>query len=634
LICWLVRIDAACGQPNTDVVSQAEDAFGERVGTEQLGLYSETQVRGFSLQSAGNYRIDGHYFVRAAQLPDSVLDGVSIQVGTSALRTDFPAPAGVVGLRLKKSPGSGVGAETGLRKYKTPFVQVDAFHVSEGGALSVAGGAYASSDSNFGDGTQGNEYNIGAVPQWRVGGLTVTGLASGSRRRYNGDYRFISAFDGLPPTLDGSDLFGPPWAQFATTAINAGLALDYSTMRGWQVRASSFLSEYDEPAADFTVLTTDATLRARATTSLIQQQRSRSLSNELSTGRRFALWGMANRLYAVVRHRQSDSVSTAGESFDLGVVDLRRPLYGPRPELGGSAIYRDTGVNQLTAGIGWELQATQKLQARLGVQHSSYEKMVASAGASDSTKESPWLLDAALIGAIDDSWLAYGSFTRGLQEQGVAPRNAVNRNEVLPVVQAQQIELGIKGRIANAMSLVAAVFAISKPTAGFDNTGRFGMVGDIRHRGFEVSLSGTPVAHISIAAGVMALEPELSSPLVATGQLAARPVGVQKVAAQLTSTYEVASISGLSVDVQLNHAGDRVASVDGRLRTPARTTLNLGARYQFRLDRFPLVLRLRVQNATDENDWTAETSGLLSREPARTYMFSISASGLRDSPQG
>src|SRR5688572_2291063 len=76
----LVLMETAHGQVNTSVITQAQDAFGERIGTEQLGLYSESQVRGFSLQSAGIYRIDNHYFVRAAQLPDSVLDGVSIHV--------------------------------------------------------------------------------------------------------------------------------------------------------------------------------------------------------------------------------------------------------------------------------------------------------------------------------------------------------------------------------------------------------------------------------------------------------------------------------------------------------------------------------------------------------------------------
>lgn len=89
------------------------------------------------------------------------------------------------------------------------------------------------------------------------------------------------------------------------------------------------------------------------------------------------------------------------------------------------------------------------------------------------------------------------------------------------------------------------------------------------------------------------------------------------------------SIPGVSLDAQVNYAGDRLASFDGTLRTPARTTVNLGARYRFTIKGFPAVLRLRIQNATGVHDWFAEPSGLLSREQARTYMLSLAMTSVR-----
>ncbi|HEY6917541.1 MAG TPA: hypothetical protein VI381_07865, partial [Allosphingosinicella sp.] len=50
----------------------ASDAFGVRIGVERIGLYTETEVRGLSLQVSGNYRLDGAYFVRAGNLVDPV----------------------------------------------------------------------------------------------------------------------------------------------------------------------------------------------------------------------------------------------------------------------------------------------------------------------------------------------------------------------------------------------------------------------------------------------------------------------------------------------------------------------------------------------------------------------------------
>src|SRR5687768_10283352 len=61
----------AAAQDNA--VSSAADAFGERAGIEQSGLYTESQVRGFDLNDSGAYRIDDAYFSRAGPPDDTVL---------------------------------------------------------------------------------------------------------------------------------------------------------------------------------------------------------------------------------------------------------------------------------------------------------------------------------------------------------------------------------------------------------------------------------------------------------------------------------------------------------------------------------------------------------------------------------
>src|SRR5687767_12637746 len=73
-----VPIAGAFAQSSTNVATVAVDAFGERVGSEQIGLYSEQAVRGFSLQDSGNYRLDGAYFIRSANIVPLTLDGTTI----------------------------------------------------------------------------------------------------------------------------------------------------------------------------------------------------------------------------------------------------------------------------------------------------------------------------------------------------------------------------------------------------------------------------------------------------------------------------------------------------------------------------------------------------------------------------
>src|SRR5688572_23189998 len=100
----VLALAAASGAAAQDsAVRSAADAFGERVGTEQSGLYSETQVRGFDLNDSGAYRIDDAYFSRAAAMNDPVLAGVGVRVGVNATRLAYPAPSGVVNYRLRNA---------------------------------------------------------------------------------------------------------------------------------------------------------------------------------------------------------------------------------------------------------------------------------------------------------------------------------------------------------------------------------------------------------------------------------------------------------------------------------------------------------------------------------------------------
>mgnify|MGYP003576140816 CR=1 FL=1 len=78
MLLWLFACSA---RAQDSALKSAPDAFGERVGTEQSGLYTETQVRGFDLNDSGAYRIDDAYFSRAAALNDPVLAGVGVRVG-------------------------------------------------------------------------------------------------------------------------------------------------------------------------------------------------------------------------------------------------------------------------------------------------------------------------------------------------------------------------------------------------------------------------------------------------------------------------------------------------------------------------------------------------------------------------
>src|ERR1700741_5114915 len=138
----VLMLAATTAVAQDSAVKSAADAFGERVGTEQSGLYSETQVRGFDLNDSGAYRIDDAYFSRAAPLNDPVLAGVGVRVGVNAARLPYPAPARVV--------------------------QADVSWKDAAARFGLAGGFVYRPRVQWSAGSEGEALDVGMVGAWRV----------------------------------------------------------------------------------------------------------------------------------------------------------------------------------------------------------------------------------------------------------------------------------------------------------------------------------------------------------------------------------------------------------------------------------------------------------------------------------
>src|SRR5688500_7949371 len=204
---------AAPAAAQDNAVASAVDAFGERAGIEQSGLYTESQVRGFDLNDSGAYRIDDAYFSRAQALDDTILAGVSVRVGVNAARLPYPAPSGVVNYRLREAgPANELRLGAGLRDFGTRVVQGD-FSL-RAGAFSLAGGGVWRPVWRLARGERGSAINAGAVVGWNLApGHRLRVFGSVNDREYDGDYAVIPAGGAIPPNLRTLHQYSPDWAR-------------------------------------------------------------------------------------------------------------------------------------------------------------------------------------------------------------------------------------------------------------------------------------------------------------------------------------------------------------------------------------------------------------------------------------
>ncbi len=613
----------ALAQSSTNVATVVVDAFGEKVGSEQIGLYNEQQVRGFSLQESGNYRIDGAYFIRSANIVDPALDGVTIRVGVNALGVDFPAPSGIVEYRLPNpAPGAREQVEFAYRDYGGWAL------LSRGSAASADGKVGASYGLNIindtgSDGVPRRPRHFALVPVVRPNdNVQIKTFISVDRFTKQGDYQTTVTGTVLPPKQPNPGRYAADWTKMEQWQYAGGMVVGYAPSDVFALQSSFVVTDLDRERGDFTLLTlrADGTGTANAVRSRLNQARSAAAETRASLKT-----AENQRLFATLRWRNSKSQVRPGVSVPFAFVDQSLGLpVTPEPPKPPGVIPTVDLTRQFMGGVGYEADVTESIWVRGAVLKTHYKKQVTPpGGAARTSTATPWLYDFATTYTPDDSLTLFATTVRGLEESGTAPNNAANRNEVLPAVMATQYELGARYRIGAGVTFIGSLFEISKPTPGIDTLNVYGLIGQARHRGIELSLTGKPAPGFNVVGGLALLQPARLGDLVDRGLIRNRAAGVPAVTGLLNLTYQLPFLDGLSIDSQVNYTSKRLLNPRTGIYTPAYGTLDIGARYAFKLGSSAATLRARIGNVFDVDEWMAMRSETMTRVQRRAFRLSL-----------
>jgi iron complex outermembrane receptor protein len=611
-----LTLAAASAAAQDSAVKSAADAFGERVGTEQSGLYTETQVRGFDLNESGAYRIDDAYFSRAAALNDPVLAGVGVRVGVNAVRLAYPAPSGVVNYRLRQAgPTNELRLGVGLRDFGTQVVQLDGSLRADD--FSFAGGLVWRPSWRLAQGYEGRGLDVGGVGGWQFNSRhRLRGFATMFERGYDGDYAVIPSESAVPPSLRTLHQYSPSWAWTQAVSSNFGVLYD-GRVGGFTLDATAFRSIFDIERTDYTLLSADAAGNASATTYRNPDRTRHADSAEVRLGRKFRAAGLDHLATVSLRGGRTSVDLTSNLAIPLGSFEL--PNEDP-PDVAEQAWTGTRGtdvVEQTTASAGYGVVWRERVQLRVALHRTRYDKSVQTiAGVRTDGVSETTLYNTSIVADLTDRTALFGSWVTGLEEAGVAPTSAINRDEVLPPVEAEQFELGVRHAITPELTFIGALFDVSKPTNGFRADRSFGVVGEVSHRGVEASIAGKLGAKSRVVLGAVAFRPEVTGPLVDAGVVGARAAGISHVI--VNANVERQLRNGWSVDAAASYWGERWADTANTFKTPAVTTVSLGARCRFQLAGRPADFRVLASNLTGAEGYLASPSGVLSPIAPRT----------------
>ncbi len=580
-----------------NAVTQADDAFGTTIGNEKIGIYDTEDVRGFSPLQAGNERIQGLYFDKVGDENDRIQEASRIRVGIAAQGYAFPAPTGIVDYALRipgDAPHLSVLAEGNTYGYNT--LQID------GGLLLSetlrAGGGIGYNRNISPGGSDNYEGNIGVLLKWTPSpNLEI--LPFWSRKdtyaAKDGEV-YEPAGDFLPDPIAQHHFWGPSWARGQDFSINYGGLLSYS-FSSWLVRLGVFRSELVNPKSSFPQL---AGLmrngRGEMEVDVSPPSHLGSTSGEFRLEKSFADGPWVHRLIFSLRGRNWNGLYGNSVTVDVGPQAINQFVDTPRPNVQFAPLTRDH-VDESWIGLAYQVAWENRLQISLGAQRVRYHKRALEPGQAPAVLDtSPWLLTGSATGNITDRVAIFGSYTQGLEENGIAPSNAANSNQALPATTTRQVDGGVRWKLLPELSLVADVFDLKKNYLNLDPANVFRELGKLENRGAELSLSGNLTDQIDVVAGAVLSEPRVSGEAVRLGISGDRPVGIASRKAIFDVNWHPSEWPSLSFDLGINHFGSVPGTLNDAAVVPAFTTVDWDARYKFEMDGQAASLKFGITN--------------------------------------
>ncbi|MFM6831192.1 MAG: hypothetical protein ACKOVA_12810, partial [Novosphingobium sp.] len=496
-LAWGLAAAPALAQSNADnAVENADDAFGTSTGHDNIGVYDENSVRGFSPGSAGNFRMEGMYFDIQGGLGNRVIDGETIRVGTAAQGYLFPAPTGVVDLQLKKA-----GDKTSI----SPFISADSFGSRgfevdaqiplAGSKLGLAAGAGVY-DNNYSNGGSSVGINLGGVLRWRPS-KSAELLTFANHQQFWDDTSnaiYITKGNFLPPRMKLGVDINPVWTRNEHHADTYG-TVGHVSFGDWTLRGGLFRSSYSQDSGYSNLVFVNQDRSTERRVYATPASGSASWSGELRLSRRFIEGPRQHLITLALRGRSIDAHYGGGVLTDPVLADIDEVFNPPKPVFDFTALTDDV-TRQSTGGISYSVKWKGLGEFTAGVQRTHYVKELGGRRTTDATL--PYF-SAALT--VIPKVILYGSYVRGLEDSGSAPGYATNANEILPASRTSQYDFGVRWSPLKDTTLIVGYFRIAKPLIDIDQKNRYDFLGEEVHKGIEFSLITNPSKWVRIVAG-------------------------------------------------------------------------------------------------------------------------------------
>ena len=220
----------------------------------------------------------------------------------------------------------------------------------------------------------------------------------------------------------------------------------------------------------------------------------------------------------------------------------------------------------------------------------------------------------------------YANYIEALTKSPNAPFGTANFGAAFAPTVSRQKEIGVKYD-GGGIGAGAAFFTTDRPSGATNGAGVYGVNGEQRNRGIELTAFGQPARGLRLLGGLTLLQAEQQrtiDTLVAGNQV----IGVPKQQANIGVDWDIPGVRGLAVNARVLYTGKQYANDANTQVVPSWNRVDIGARYLTDIGGRAVTFRARIDNLADKNAWQSvgayPGSGYLVLGQPRT--FSLTAS--------
>lgn len=596
-------------------VLQSDASVGESYAP--IGYYENFNVRGFELNAASSYKINGQTIAGEQNVALENKQQVELLKGLSGLQSGVSEPGGLINY-VTKRPENVRSVTVSSNEQGERYVATDL-------------GGWFGSERQFGlranlahedirsyvDHADGKRDFASLAFDWQINPDALLQLDAEYQHREQRSVPGYQLLGGtsLPHDIDPHDrLAYQQWANpVQIDSLNLGGRFEYRFSDNWSGTLSASHSKVviDDYSA-FAWGSSEGPYFSSAGDYDIYDYRSpddtrRTDEAQAALNGRFDAMGLGHELTvgASAQRRTLDQRPYFNEWIGSGNIYQETPALPPSDKTIGESTRR-LDSRQYGIFASDRISFNEQWQTVLGARLVRLDEKTFGEDGNPGrhTRDYQLLPNAALIYKPRPDISLYTSYTKGISSGGTAPWFATNAAEILAPTLSHQLEVGIK-RDWQRMSLSAAVFQLrqayqySQP----DGTGDFTFVqqGQQKNIGLELGASGWLTSRLQINASAAAIRARVKNSGTADFE-DHQAINVPNFRAALQADYSL-PITGLALLGGARYSASKYANQAGTVEVGSYAVFDLGSRYSTKIGGYDTVLRLMVDNVFDKRYW-------------------------------